>query len=264
MFPPEEGRYDRPVEETVLVESAGGIATITLNRPERRNALNNATLTHLITALESANANHDIRCIVLTGAGDRAFCSGADLAEVGSQFDSSLFIQFITTSLHLDKPLIGCINGHALAGGFGIALCCDILIASNTATFGTPEIKIGMGAMMVMALMVRHLGRKRTLELFLTGDSIDAHTALQWGIVNRVVPQHSVRSVANEWAARCAEKSRSAIRLGRHALADIDGMNWDEALVYLEDVFNRIRATPDAREGIAAFLEKRTPRFTGE
>lgn len=255
----------------VLYDVSEQVATLTLNRPEQRNPLSIAMLRALIDALRKAGEDDAVRAIVLTGAGESAFCAGADLSEfagVGrSQLerhaDRGLLVELFLLCERLGKPLIGCVKGHALAGGFGLALSCDLIVAADTATFGTPEINVGLWPMMVMAITVRHLGRKRAMELFLTGDRLDAATAQHWGLVNRVVPAGEVRSVAHELARSLCAKSPLIMRLGRDAFYGTDGVAFEPSLRHLQSQLSLLSLSDDAHEGVSAFLEKREPRFTG-
>jgi enoyl-CoA hydratase len=255
----------------VLYEAgADGVATITLNRPEQRNALGPQMLRDLSSALLGAKNDPAVRTVVLTGAGDKAFCAGADLAgfaadatEVDRHVERGAFVELFLDCERLGKPLIGCINGHALAGGFGLALCCDLLVCADTATFGTPEIRVGVWPMMIMSIVTRNLGRKRALELFMTGSRIDAATALQWGFVNRVVPASEVRDNAHAWAAEIAGWSPLIMQLGRDAFYATDSLDYESALRYLQAQLTVVSMTDDFREGVTAFLEKRAPHFRG-
>lgn len=247
-----------------------GVATITLNRPEQRNPLGPQMLRDLTTAFTAAREDAGVRAVVLTGAGDRAFCAGADLAgfaadasEVDRHHGRGLFVDLFLTCEKLGKPLVGCINGHALAGGFGLALCCDLLVASEEATFGTPEIKVGVWPMMIMSIVTRNVGRKHALELFMTGERIDAATAKDWGFVNRVVPAAEVRTRAHAWAAEIAGWSPLVMRLGRDAFYATDSLDFETALRYLQAQLTVVSMSEDFREGVAAFLEKRQPNFRG-
>ncbi|MFN2451353.1 MAG: enoyl-CoA hydratase/isomerase family protein, partial [Candidatus Dormibacteria bacterium] len=174
-----------------------------------------------------------------------------------------VFVEVFLAAESLGKPLIGCINGHALAGGFGLALGCDLLVASDTATFGTPEINVGLWPMMVTALTIRNLGRKRAMQLFLTGDRIDATTAAEWGLVYTVVPAGEVRAVAHDLAVSLAAKSPLITRLGRDAFYAVDGLPLEAALRHLHAQLTLVSLSDDAAEGVRAFLDKRPPVFRG-
>ena len=256
--------------EHVLYDVSGPVATITLNRPDQRNALGPVMLRDLRAALADAKHDAGVRAIVLTGAGDKAFCAGADLAgfaadatEIERHRERGQFVELFLEMERLGKPIVGCINGHALAGGLGLALSCDLLVAADTATFGTPEIRVGLWPMMIMSIVVRNIGRKRALQLFLSGDRIDAQTALQWGAVNRVVTPSEVRESSATWAAELARWSPLIMRLGRDAFYDIDGLDFEAALRHLQSELTVVSLSEDFREGVAAFLQKREPNFTG-
>ena len=254
----------------VLYETGDGVATVTLNRPERRNAMSTQLLGELLTALGAAKDDPEVRVVILTGAGDKAFCAGADLGGIATgagpiqlHEERREFVKVFQLATRLGKPLIGCINGHALAGGFGLALSCDLLVAADTATFGTPEINVGLWPMMIMAIIGRNLPRKRAMELYMTGERIDAQTALSWGLVNRVVPLAEVRQTARDLALRLTEKSPLLMRLGRDAFFAIDDLDFESALTVLHSQLTVLTLSDDAAEGTRAFMEKRAPKFTG-
>ncbi|HVS42675.1 MAG TPA: enoyl-CoA hydratase-related protein [Candidatus Dormibacteraeota bacterium] len=254
----------------VLYETGDGVATVTLNRPERRNAMSTQLLGELLTALGAAKDDPEVRVVILTGAGDKAFCAGADLGGIATgagpiqlHEERREFVKVFQLATRLGKPLIGCINGHALAGGFGLALSCDLLVAADTATFGTPEINVGLWPMMIMAIIGRNLPRKRAMELYMTGERIDAQTALSWGLVNRVVPLAEVRRTARDLALRLTEKSPLLMRLGRDAFFAIDDLDFESALTVLHSQLTVLTLSDDAAEGTRAFMEKRAPKFTG-
>jgi len=254
----------------VLYEVRDHVATITLNRPEHRNPLSREMITDLLTAFNAARDDGDVRAMVLTGAGDKAFCAGADLGgfggdatEVEKHLGRGTFVDLFLGIERLGKPVVACVNGHALAGGMGLAMSCDLVVAADTATFGTPEINVGLWPMMIMAIINRNLPRKRAMELYMTGDRIDAKKALEWGLVNRVVPAAEVRDSAHRLAVRLAAKSPIIMRLGRDAFFAIDGLDVEAALRHLQSQLTVVTLSDDAKEGVVAFLQKREPDFKG-
>jgi len=254
----------------VLYEVRDRIAIVTLNQPEKRNPLSGPMLHDIIAALQQAQADDDVRTVILAGAGDKAFCAGADLSgfggdatEVEKHVGRGAFVDLFITMQRLGKPLIGCVNGHALAGGFGLALGCDMLVASEQATFGTTEINVGLWPMMIMALITRQLPPKRCMELFMTGKRISADQALDWGLVNTVVAHDQVREEAWKLALTVRDKSPLIMKLGRDAFYGIDNLGFEAALRHLQSQFTLVTLTEDSVEGITAFLEKREPNFKG-
>jgi enoyl-CoA hydratase/carnithine racemase len=256
--------------ETILYEVQDGIATITLNRPEARNALNDQLLQELNAALRAAAEDEAVRVVVLTGAGDRAFCAGGDLSGLGvgrpaleSYEGRAAYARVFRQMARLGKPTLAAVNGHALGGGLGLVLGCDLAIAAERATFGTPEIRVGLFPMMVMALLFRNVGRKKGMELILTGERISAHEAERIGLINRVVPDDQFESAVAEMAGKLARHSPAALRLGRDAFYTMADMDFDSALEYLQGMLMLNLLTEDAQEGIRAFLEKREPVWKG-
>lgn len=254
----------------VLYEVRDRVATVTLNQPEKRNPLSAQMMHDIVAALDEAKRDSEARVVILTGAGDKAFCAGADLSgfggeatEVQKHLGRAAFVDMFLAMQQLGKPLIGCVNGHALAGGFGLALGCDMLIAADTATFGTPEINVGLWPMMIMALITRQLPPKRCMELFMTGQRISADQAMEWGLVNHVVPLAQVREEAWKLATTLTTKSPVIMKLGRDAFYGIDGVGFEAALRQLQAQLTLVTLTEDSVEGITAFLEKREPDFKG-
>ena len=260
----------QPSLEQVLLTSAGHVATVTLNRPEQRNPLSATMLRDLTSALRWCKDEDGVRVVVLTGAG-RVFCAGADL----SSFDGDtpaldkfrsrdLFVELFVLMAELSKPIVGRINGHALAGGFGLACSCDILVAVDTAAFGTPEINVGIWPMMIQAILSRNVPRKVLLEMEMLGDRWTAAQLQSLGLVNRVVPHERLDSTVNEVAEQLARKSPVAMRLGRDSFYRQQDMDFRAAMHYLHGQFLLVSQTEDSREGIKAFFEKREPDFKGK
>jgi enoyl-CoA hydratase/carnithine racemase len=259
-----------PQLENVLVGASGPRATITLNKPDRRNPLGGGMLRDLLSAFEWARNDPDIRVIVLTGAGDKAFCAGADLSsfeaeqtEVERHLGRHMFVELFVLMQELGKPIVGRINGHALAGGLGLAASCDILVAADSATFGTPEINVGVWAMMIQAVLIRNLPRKTLLEMLLLGDRFGADEALRIGLVNRVVPASELDAAVDEIAGKLERKSPIIMRLGRDSFYRIQDMEFRAALEYLQAQLSLVTLTEDTKEGVMAFFEKREPEFKG-
>jgi enoyl-CoA hydratase len=257
--------------ETIRYEvSPSGVATIALDRPETRNALSDQVLDDLLAAFAAARDDDAVRCVVLTSTHETVFSSGGDLAGFAADLPlerkhaaTQRFPQLFQLIGQLGKPTICAANGHVLAGALGLALACDLIVASDRATFGTPEINIGIFPFMIMALIYRNVGRKKTNELLLLGERIDANEAERIGLVNRVVPADELAGAVDEWATKLAAKSPTAMRLGKDAMYRQQDLPFAEALEVLHESFMRALATDDMREGIQAFFEKREPRFTG-
>jgi len=261
---------DQPKLEQVLLSVDGHVATVTLNRPEQRNPLSSVMLRDLAAAFRWCQGERDVRAVVLTGAGDRAFCAGADLggfdagmSDLERHASRDLFVDLFVLMADLGKPIVGRINGHALAGGLGLACSCDILVSVDTATFGTPEINVGIWPMMIQAVLARSIPRKVLLEMEMLGDRWTAAQLQSFGIVNRVVPAAELDSTVSEMAARLARKSPVALSLGRNSFYRQQDMEFRAALEYLHSQFTLITLTEDSREGIRAFFEKREPDFKG-
>ena len=259
--------------DVVLYEVKDHIARVTINRPEARNALSPEVNAGLLESLRKAKADPGVRVVVLAGAGDRAFSAGADLGGGGMfQQDQSFlekhdargaFADLFRVMNGLGKPIIAAVQGYCLAGGFGLALACDLLIAADDAVFGTPEIKRGLFPMIIMATITRNVGRKKTLEMILTGERIDAAEALRIGITNQVVPKARFGEAVDAMARKLAALSPAILKLGKDAFYTMDEMGFDEALEYLKSQLTLNVLTEDVAEGIAAFLEKREPVWKG-
>ena len=259
-----------PRLQEALLAVEGHVATITLNRPEQRNPLSSVMLRDLASAFRWCQAEPEVRVVVLTGAGDRAFCAGADLASFdGGMTDlerhrsRDLFVDLFTLMASLGKPIVGRINGHALAGGLGLACACDLLVSTDTATFGTPEINVGIWPMMIQAILARSLPRKVLLEMEMLGDRWTATQMEAFGVINRVVPHDQLDTAVKDIVDKLAKKSPVAMRLGRDSFYRQQDMEFSAALAYLHSQFTLITLTEDSKEGIKAFFEKREPDFKG-
>jgi enoyl-CoA hydratase/carnithine racemase len=248
-----------------------GVRTIALDDPDRRNALSLELLDDLIAALEQARSDPRTRCVVLASTHPKVFCAGGNLAAFGDEtpiiekhLDNGRFPLLFRLFGELGKPSVCAVGGHALAGGMGLALACDLVVARESATFGTPEINVGIFPFMLMALLYRNLPRKRVNELMLLGERVSAREAMELGFVNRVVAdQDDFEAAVDEWAERLAAKSPVLMRLGKDAMRRQDGLDYDDALDYLQAQLSLAFATDDAREGLSAFMEKRTPAWSG-
>src|SRR5215212_1040271 len=255
-----------PFERLRYETSGTGVATISLDDPETRNALSDALLDELIAALEAARDEDAVRCVVLTSTHEKVFSSGGDLAGfaepvplVHKHFGTERFPQLFTLIGTLHKPTICAANGHVLAGGLGLALACDLIIAREGATFGTPEINVGVFPFMIMALIYRNVPRKKTNEMLLLGERIDAAEAERIGIVNKVVAAEDFDAAVSAWAVSLAGKSPVLMRLGKDAMYRQQDLAFVDALELLHHNLTLAFSTEDIQEGVRAFFEKREP-----
>jgi enoyl-CoA hydratase/carnithine racemase len=259
-----------PSFESLRYEVRDRVARITIDREERRNALSWALIGELRRALAVAKADDDVRVVVLTGAGSVAFCAGADLEGMagGAGFAELHDGRGELAALFLDlydlgKPTIARVQGFALAGGFGLALACDLLVVADDAVFGTPEIGLGLWPHMITVPLLRAMAPKRVLELMLTGRRVDAAEADRLGFVTRVVSPADLDAAVEELAAALAERSPIALRHGRDSFYAVWDQDVATSLKLLHPLLTLTASTDDAAEGIAAFTEKRPPRWTG-
>ena len=256
-----------------VVESArdGAVMRITINRPERRNALNEDVCAGIAASLDAAEADPGVRLVVLTGAGDKAFCAGGDLKPGADGAPFSLNAAdprhyVITLFQRMERcglPTIARVNGHALAGGLGLVCACDMAIAAETASFGVPEVRIGLFPMMILSYMMRIIPRRKLFEMTITGEAFDAATARELDIVNYVVPLAELDTRLDWLIARIVDKSPTGIKLGKQAFRAIEDMPLAKAFEYTQLMLPIMAQTEDAREGFAAFNEKRAPRWPG-
>jgi enoyl-CoA hydratase len=256
--------------EPVLYDVDAGVATITLNDPDTRNALSPELLGALIAAFRRAREEQEVRCVVLASSHAKTFSSGANLGGfagdsslVDKHFGSERFVELFKLIGELGKPTVCAARGHVLAGALGIALACDLIVASEEASFGTPEINLGTFPFMIMALIYRNVPRKKANELLLLGERWSAREALQAGIVNKVVPAGELDAAVADWAVRLATKSPVIMRLGKEAMRRQLDMALEDALDYLRGQLSLALSTEDIVEGVSAFFEKREPQWKG-
>lgn len=252
----------------IEVDREDSIVRLAINRPQLRNALNTETITELHQAFLQWGQDPTVHAIILTGTGDKAFCAGADLGEV-RQLSSveavrSYFggiAELIQTMASIPPLVIAAVFGYTLAGGMGLAAGADLLVAASDTQFGLPEIKIGLFPMVVMAPIVRLIGKRRALELLMSGRMVDAPTMEQWGFCNRVVDPDQVQSEALDLARAVTPGSATIARLGKEAFRWSEDLSYDQALHYLQNMVSLVALTDDSREGVEAFSERRAPNW---
>jgi enoyl-CoA hydratase/carnithine racemase len=256
--------------ESLLYDVTDHVATVAINRPERRNAMSWTVMTELRQAFAAAKADDEARVVVLTGAGDKAFSAGADLSGMaaGAGFAAlhdarGEMARLFREVWELGKPTVARVRGYALAGGFGAALMCDVVIAADDAVFGTPEINVGLWPMMITVPMLRSMPAKVALELMMTGRRVPADEALRIGFVNRVVAPEQLDAAVAEVTSVLAGKSPSVMKLGRDAFYEVIDLDSARALPRLQAGLTLVTQTEDAIEGLAAFAEKRDPVWKG-
>ena len=262
-----------PENETadhLLAEVSDGIGRLTINRPERRNAMSWGVLTGMREHLAAWKHDPDVRVVVLTGAGDKAFCAGADLTGMAGNagyldlHDSRGELARLFHDLwDLGKPTVARVRGYCLAGGFGLALSCDLVVAAEDAQFGTPEIDVGLWPYMITVPLMRSMPPKKVLELMMTGRRVAAAEADRLGFVTQVVPVDDLDPAVDTLAATLAAKSPATMKLGRDSFYAVWDQAADDALRLLHPMLTITSATEDAAEGIAAFVEKRDPQWKG-
>ena len=255
--------------EQVRYEVEGSVARVTIDRPERHNAMSFTVMTELAESFDRAKADDGVRVVVLTGAGERAFCAGADLGGIGSNAGPTRMHEarggpaaLFKRLWHLGKPTIARVQGYCLAGGFGLALSCDFVVATEESTFGAPEIDIGLWPYQITIPLIRSMPPKVALDLMLTGRKVKAPEGERMGFVSRLVPADELDATVDELAATLAAKSAVVTRWGRNSFYRAIDMAGEEALDYLHAMLTVATHTDDATEGLTAFAEKRQPKWT--
>lgn len=244
-------------------------ATLTIDDPDRRNPLSAEGLQELRSGVERAAGDPEVRVIVVTGAGDEVFSAGADLRRgffedpLAGQEGRGALAGMLRAMRGAGKPIVARVNGHALAGGFGLAAACDMVVAVEEARFGCPEVGVGLWPMVITAVLQRVMPQKAALELMMTGRQISAAEARELGVVSQVVPAPQLDGAVDELVETLAAKSPAVLRLGREAFYGAEDMGFDAALEYLEAGLTALLLTEDAAEGIRAFQEKRPPVWRG-
>jgi len=253
----------------ILKRLADGAMFLTINRAEARNALNDAVITGLTEALLETQRDSSVRVIVVTGSGDRAFCAGGDLKPNSKTFGfdpaepRTVYAELLRAAKACTLPMIARVNGHCMAGGLGILAMCDMAVASSKATFGLPEVKIGLFPMQVAALLQNVIPRRTFDEMCITGEPISAQQARECGLVNYVVEPAELDAKTQWLIARTVDKSPTAIRRGKYALRAISDMTFEQSMAYMENQIVSLALTEDAAEGLNAFNAKRPPAWTG-
>jgi len=254
-------------EEHLLYSVEQNVGYFTINREAQRNAISSEVVTLFFKYLDEAERDPNVRVILITGAGDKAFCSGADLSgSPGGENQDGFqhYANLLKRIAGFPKPVVAKVNGYCLAGGMGFMLACDIVIASGTAKFGTPEVNVGLWPMMIGAVIFRNALRKKAMEMVLLGEKLGADRAVEMGLITRAVPPEKLDEEVNQVLQVLAPKSPIGMKIGKEAFYAMADMPFEEALDFLSRKIAEVAATEDAREGITAFIEKRKPVFTGK
>lgn len=252
----------------VRFEVRGPAAWVTIDREERRNALSAGVIAELVEGLARARGDDEVRVVVLTGAGDRAFCAGGDIGgfqEGQAVADSApaAISRILDALWHHPKPVVARVNGRALGGGLGLVLACDLAVAAEDVEVGTPEIDIGLWPHVITAVIQRTLPRKVALDLMLTGRRMPAREAERWGVVNRVVPRDELDAAVERLVEALASKSPHVLRLGKRSFAGAEDLPFGRAIDHLKEALAENLRAEDLAEGVSAFLEKRRPEWRG-
>jgi enoyl-CoA hydratase/carnithine racemase len=253
--------------DDVLYRVENNVAYFTINREAQRNALNQDTINLFLKYLDKADADEDVNVILITGSGEKAFCSGADLgAAPGGEIQAGFqqYAQLLKRLAGYPKPVVARVNGYCLAGGMGLMLACDIAIARHDAKFGTPEVNVGLWPMMIGALIYRNVLRKKAMEMVLLGERFGADRALEMGLITRTVLPQNLDEEVSQVLGNLSEKSPIGMKIGKEAFYAMADMPFEEAVDFLSGKIAEVAATEDAKEGITAFIEKRKPVFKGK
>jgi enoyl-CoA hydratase/carnithine racemase len=253
-------------DQDLLYDVKDHVGHFTINRDAKRNAISGAVVSLFMKYLDQAETDATVRVVCITGAGEKAFCAGADLGGQmikGDAGGSQAFADLLKRLAGFPKPTVARVNGHCLAGGMGFMMACDIVVAVNTAKFGTPEVNVGVFPMMVGALLFRNVPKKKAMEMVLLGEMISADDALEMGLITRVVVPDELDEEVTRILEILLAKSPMGMKLGKEAFYNTADMPFEEALDFLRRRLNAVSATKDAKEGITAFIEKRTPHFIG-
>jgi len=254
----------------VRYDVRGAAAWVTIDREQQRNALSPEVVTGLRAAIDRVAGDDAARVAVITGAGDRAFSAGGDLggmtgedSRVAQHDARGALPKLFRAMQECPKPVVARVNGHALAGGFGLMLACDLVIAADDTEFGTPEINLGLWPYMISAVIQRNVPRKVALDMMLTGRRVRAKEAGRWGMVNRVVPRPELDSAVDEMVGELGSKSPLILSLGKRSFYRSQDMSFDDALAYLHTMLTVNLEAEDVAEGVSAFLQKRSPEWKG-
>jgi len=254
--------------DTILYSVENFVARVSINQPDKMNRLSTTVLRDLVQAVGKADQDDAVKVVIVSSAGEKAFCAGADLSSIAhesayaSKEQLNLYSEMCLAFHRLKKPSIARIQGLAVAGGCGLAILPTFSIASASARFGLPEINVGMWPMMVMATLFRTVGKKKAMELICTGDLIDAYEAERIGMITKVVEDHDLDNTVDSLAEKLKSKSSSIFRLGFEAYQTAMDMEYGKAMAYLRDAAAILTNSPDSIEGTKAFVEKRKPKWT--
>lgn len=259
-------------EEVLTVETVWGICRLTLNRPDRRNSLSPGLVKALYDTFVRLRDDPEVRVIVLTGAGDKAFCAGGDLGGDGlfaeasaldRHFDRRTFALLFRAMAEVGRPIVARVQGHALGGGFGLAMAADIVVAAEDATLGAPEVDLGLFPMVILATLTRNIPRKKLMEMVLTGERLTAAEAARWGYINHAVPREVLDAKVDEIVSRLLSKSPATLRLGRDSFYAMQDLPFDKALELLNAQLTINLQAEDVAEGVSAFFARRPPEWKG-